>query len=489
MQTLDEVSAWLDESMASTGTAPAPSLQDDANSKDGDDDKGDDDEEAEEEFKVNLEYKLYVLKPKPTMCNTRNANRRKANTVEPKDKYSKLVSKPGQLFFYWKPSHPSLVTFKRAAIAVLCAKEPDVVVGHTEEQEQEGELSWYAIIQHGGQFVEKNKTDLDNSEIFVDFLEMADCKGGAKIYVVQNDPKLVAEAFRLLSDRNRGSNEALTKPQPTAGAKKNSEILNNMWTIQATHMPCEQLTGSLELPPQLNCPVGKSHGSKQNPEITEHKPPSSPAFTFQTKEEFKASSGACHISDGASRGSDDRGRESSPVNRHQNHCHREGSPPSSRGPRHQRTPPNVSPLTAAYAGMGIGGYIPPPMVWPNSPWAWPGASPQTFQPYPAMPHIEMNSLVPPVPQRNFLAQANGSNPAPASSPPASDVTVDIADYLTFCHINVNCENVQKALAEYGITHYAKFENFEAKEFEELGVKRSHAVSSIKKYERSLKKRH
>ncbi|OAV86955.1 hypothetical protein PTTG_29645 [Puccinia triticina 1-1 BBBD Race 1] len=170
MQTLDEVSAWLDESMSSTGTAPAPSLQDDANSKDGDKDKGDDDKEADKEFKVNLEYKLYVLKPKPTTCNTRNANRRKANTVEPEDKYSKLVAKPGQLFFHWKPLHTSLAAFKQAAIAVLRAKEPGVVVELAEEQEQEGELSWYAIIQHGGQFVEKNKTDLDNSEIFADFL-------------------------------------------------------------------------------------------------------------------------------------------------------------------------------------------------------------------------------------------------------------------------------------------------------------------------------
>ncbi|OAV86102.1 hypothetical protein PTTG_12293 [Puccinia triticina 1-1 BBBD Race 1] len=332
---------------------------------------------------------------------------------------------------------------------------------------------------------------------------MADRKGGAKIYIVQNDPKLVAErneALRHLAERNREGNEASTEPQPTAGAKKNSDILNNIWTIRATHMPCERLTGSMELPVMID-PKDPTRfialspdrialwarAMAQNPEITEHKPPSSPAFKFQTKAEFNGSS---------SRESENRERESSPVNQHQSspiNRTREAnsdSPASRRARRNARTPPNISPMAAAYAGMG--GHIAPPMAWQNSPWAWLAASPIPFNAYPGMPNFGMNSLVPPVPQPDF-AQANPiqTNTAPVSSPPPSDVTVDITDYLTFCHVDVNCEQVQNALLEYGITHYAEFENFQAQEFEDVGVKRSHArslVNNIKKYERSLKKR-
>ncbi|OAV84961.1 hypothetical protein PTTG_30914, partial [Puccinia triticina 1-1 BBBD Race 1] len=148
---------------------------------------------------------------------------------------------------------------------------------------------------------------------------MAERKGGAKIYVVQNDPKITAErnkALRHLSERNRESNEASTEPQPTAGAKKNSEILNNMWTIRATHLPCERLTGSMELPVMIdpkdrNCFIALSpdrialwaRAMAQNPDITEHKPPTSPAFRFQTKAEFQGV---------AAREEDNREREASP---------------------------------------------------------------------------------------------------------------------------------------------------------------------------------
>ncbi|OAV97641.1 hypothetical protein PTTG_25909 [Puccinia triticina 1-1 BBBD Race 1] len=440
LQTLDEVSEYLDQDQSSalTGTA-TPSLQNNSNRNGGNEQTGEEDDA--DKFKVNLEYKLYVCKPKPTTCNTRNANRRKANAVGPKD---------------------NLFAFKRSALAVLRAKEPSVVARHAQEQEQEGELSWYAIIQNGEQFLEINKTDLDNSEIFAEFLEMADCKGGLKStlsrMILNSSRRWRNEALRHLAKRNREGNEASTEPQPTAGAKKNSDILNNIWTIRATHMPFERLTGSMELPVMID-PKDPARfialspdrialwarAMAQNPEITKHKPPSSLAFKFQTKAEFNGSS---------SRESENRECESSPVNQHQSspiNWTREAnldSPASCRARRNARTPPNISPMAAAYAGMG--GHIAPPMAWQNSPWAWPAALPIPFNAYPGMPNFGMNSLVPPVPQPDFAQE----NPAPVSSPPPSDVTVDITDYLTFCHVDVNCKQVQNALLEYGITHYA-----------------------------------
>ncbi|OAV91824.1 hypothetical protein PTTG_07557 [Puccinia triticina 1-1 BBBD Race 1] len=220
----------------------------------------------------------------------------------------------------------------------------------------------------------------------------------------------------------------------------------------------------------------------QNPEIIEHKPPSSPAFKFQTKAEFDGSS---------SREPDKRERESSPVNQHQSspiNRNREAnldSPASSRAPRNARTPPNISPMAAAYVGMG--GHIAPPMAWQNLPWAWPAASTIPFTAYPGMPNFGMNILVPPVPQPDFAQK----NPTPVSSPAPSDVNADINDYLMFFHVDVNCKQVKNSLIKYGITHYVEFKNFQAQDFEEVGVKRSHArslVSNIKKYKRSLKKR-
>jgi hypothetical protein len=67
------------------------------------------------------------------------------------------------------------------------------VFGLADKQEKEKNLCWYAIIPWGGQFVEKNHTMLDNSKIFADFLEVAEAKGEAKINLIQNDPKTIAE--------------------------------------------------------------------------------------------------------------------------------------------------------------------------------------------------------------------------------------------------------------------------------------------------------
>ncbi|KNZ61221.1 uncharacterized protein VP01_1434g1 [Puccinia sorghi] len=57
---------------------------------------------------------------------------------------------------------------------------------------------------------------------------------------------------------------------------------------------------------------------------------------------------------------------------------------------------------------------------------------------------------------------------------------------------MNEEGVVVALGELGITHYLQFQNFQATELEEAGMKRAHAralISSYNRFERQLKSSH
>ncbi|EHS64694.1 uncharacterized protein PGTG_22403 [Puccinia graminis f. sp. tritici CRL 75-36-700-3] len=252
---VDQITNWLDDqpsdndalasesrSVSVVNTA-ANTQQEEPNSED----KG---KNKSEDFKVSIEYKLYVALKKPKPTTTRAG--RKAVASETNDKYSKLVSKPNKLSFTWNASNTNLDVFKEAVLEILRALEPSQVFGLAEKQEKAKNLCWYAIIPYGGQFVEKNQTMLDNSKIFLKFLEVAEGKGEAKIHLVQNDPKAIAErdkALKQLSEQEKANDEdEAPSSEPTAGASLNKKIIDNMWLIRATHMPKEDLTGSMELP-------------------------------------------------------------------------------------------------------------------------------------------------------------------------------------------------------------------------------------------------
>ncbi|OAV86988.1 hypothetical protein PTTG_05468 [Puccinia triticina 1-1 BBBD Race 1] len=92
---------------------------------------------------------------------------------------------------------------------------------------------------------------------------------------------------------------------------------------------------------------------------------------------------------------------------------------------------------------------------------------------------------------NTLNSTASQAPAPILSPAPSDESVDISEYLRFCHVDPTDNALQKALAKYGINHFEAFENFKAEELESEGVKKSHArslVGSIKKFSRHLRRR-
>ncbi|KAA1113184.1 hypothetical protein PGT21_024358 [Puccinia graminis f. sp. tritici] len=111
-------------------------------------------------------------------------------------------------------------------------------------------------------FVEKNKTTLEDDDIFEEFLAQAKgTRDGRKntVNLLQRDPKVVAQKKQALEnlEKQDGGNEERTElndHEPTAGASNSREIMNNIWMLRATHMPCEQLTGSSELPVMI-CPL------------------------------------------------------------------------------------------------------------------------------------------------------------------------------------------------------------------------------------------
>ncbi|KAA1119932.1 hypothetical protein PGT21_036280 [Puccinia graminis f. sp. tritici] len=491
LQSLDQVSNWLDDPLpggdslsserrsASVANTSSNTQQQVINPKD----EANNDNDGED-FKVSIEYKLFVTlknnKSKPT--NTRGGNKRKAVTADTPDKYARLISKPNKLSLTWNSAHTSLAVFKEAVLEVLRALEPDQVFGHAEKQEREKNLCWYAIIPYGGQFIEKNQTLLDNSKIFTRFVEVAEAKGEAKIYLVQNDPKTIAErneALKQLSEQDKeNSDNQSAQAEPTAGASFNRQVIENMWLLRATHMPSEQLTGSMELPVMIDPKDSKRFIALSPDRI-------SLWARAMTKAEFKGiTAGAKEEGDNAINVRARTTEDLASVPR---------TPGSNRSPAGTASASgstnhiNLSPIQ-----MGMGAY-PPAMSWPSvNPWGWGPPNPNFYVPYGGMQHEPPPGWQPnPFLAHNSHLAAGTMNTGPVSSPPASDNTVEINDYLSFCHIDHNCESVQKALVDYGITHYQEFENIKPEELEVFGVKKSKArllVSNTKKYGRTLTKR-
>ncbi|EFP92027.1 uncharacterized protein PGTG_17858 [Puccinia graminis f. sp. tritici CRL 75-36-700-3] len=498
LQSLDQVSNWLDDQLQPGGASLGSQRRSESvantssNTQRGGIDPKDeaDNDNDGKDFKVAIEYKLFLTlkknKSKPT--NTRAGNKQKAATADAPDKYTRLVSKSNKLSLTWNASNTSLAVLKEAVLEFLRVLEPNQVFQLADKQEREKPLL--------------NQTVLDNSKIFARFLEVAEEKGEAKVYLVQNDPKTIAErneALKKLSEQDKeNSNDQSVQAEPTAGASFNKQVIENMWLLRATHMPSENLTGSMELPVMIDPEDRKrfialspdritlwARAMATNPEVTVDNPPKSPAFRFQTKAEFKG------IGAGANKEGDNSINVGARTTQDLPSLPR--TPGSNRSPAGialaggSTNPTNVSPIL-----MAMGAY-PPAMSWPPaSPWGWGPPKPHFYAPYGGMP-LE----TPPVWQPNtFITHnphlaAGTMNTAPVSSPPASDDTVDINDYLSFCHINHHCESVQKALVDYGITHYQEFENIKPEELELLGVKKSKArllVSNTKKYGRTLKER-
>ncbi|KAA1106490.1 hypothetical protein PGT21_035521 [Puccinia graminis f. sp. tritici] len=492
LQSLDQVSNWLDDQLQPGGDSLGSERRSEsvANTSSNTQRGGiDPEDEADnnndgEDFKVAIEYKLFVTlkKNKSKHTNTRAGNKRKAATADAPDKYARLVSKGNKLSLTWNASNTSLAVFKEAVLEVLRVLEPNQVFRLAEKQESEKNLCWYAIIPYGGQFIEKNQTVLDNSKIFARFLEVAEAKGEAKVYLVQNDPKTIAErneALKQLSEQDKeNSDDQSAQAEPTAGASFNRQVIENMWLLRATHMPSEQLTGSMELPVMIDPKDSKRFIALSPDRI-------SLWARAMTKAEFKGiTAGAKEEGDNAI---DVRARTTEDLASVPRTPGSNRSPAGTASASGSTNHINLSPIQ-----MGMGAY-PPSMSWPSgNPWGWGPPNPNFYVPYGGMRHEPPPGWQPnPFLAHNSHLAAGTMNTGPVSSPPASDDTVEINDYLSFCHIDHNCESVQKALVDYGITHYQEFENIKPEELEVFGVKKSKArllVSNTKKYGRTLKKR-
>ncbi|KNZ62751.1 uncharacterized protein VP01_1226g5 [Puccinia sorghi] len=78
------------------------------------------------------------------------------------------------------------------------------------------------------------------------------------------------------------------------------------------------------------------------------------------------------------------------------------------------------------------------------------------------------------------------------SPAPSNNHINLDEYFGFAHVDQNSGGISTALAKLGVTHYTQFQNFQAAELEEAGMKCAHAqalVNLYKQFERHLKSLH
>ncbi|EFP86158.2 uncharacterized protein PGTG_12114 [Puccinia graminis f. sp. tritici CRL 75-36-700-3] len=462
LQSLDQISNWLDDQSPGdeSGGLASRSVSVTNTQQEGINPENDvNDDEDGEDFKVSIDYNLFVTvkKNKLKPDNTRGGNKQKAGTTETPDKYVKLVSTPNKLSFTWNASQTSLAAFKEATLEVLRALEPDWVFGNLEKQERDKTSAVLNSIAH-----QRN------------------------------------EALRQLSEQDKdNSNDQPTQGEPTAGASFNKQVIENMWLLRATHMPSKKLTGSMVLPVMIDPNDQKrfialspdqinlwARAMATNTEVTVDNPPKSPAFRFQTKAEFNGTASGVQEQGGnvieASGGT------------------REESGGLARTPGSIRSAAGISSAAGSTNHINLSPIQMGMAAWPPaSPWGW-GPPPKFYFLYGGMSNGLSNNNAPPAWPSNLLLANNPhlapgtTNSGPVSLPPASDENVDINDYLAFCHIDQSCDLVKKALVDYGITHYQEFEKIKPKELESLGVKKSKArllVSNTKKYVRTLKKRH
>ncbi|OAV88331.1 hypothetical protein PTTG_07587 [Puccinia triticina 1-1 BBBD Race 1] len=305
------------------------------------------------------------------------------------------------------------------------------------EREDDGKITWYLIIPHGGPFAAAQKKRLDSPEIFQQFLMAAEGTPEHRQIVcrlVQQDPNVVANkvlAYKHLKTARNGG--ALTStPNPTDGPSQGAqaaastvELVNQLNDI---HGPAEHLTGSHEghvyINPEnpdqyfhLNMGRATSWAKaiRKNPRVTLLVPPKSDQFQYKTKGD-------------------------------------EPPPP----------PP------------------PPPSV--QIPVANPFNFPAMFFNPTNMPTTSMN-----MPTAN--APRTPDPPARAVSPttPPHDIG-NMDDFFRFSHVDPNSPEVHDGMSTLGITHWTMFKLFTAAELHEKGIPEGPARSiaySAKKYTHHL----
>ena len=101
----------------------------------------------------------------------------------------------GKLIVSWPTRDYNFDSFKAAVISSIRNNEDEDAGIFAQERKDDGKITWYLIIPHGGPFAAAHKKRLDSPEIFQQFLMAAEGTPEHRQIVcrlVQQDPNVVA---------------------------------------------------------------------------------------------------------------------------------------------------------------------------------------------------------------------------------------------------------------------------------------------------------
>ncbi|OAV90998.1 hypothetical protein PTTG_28120 [Puccinia triticina 1-1 BBBD Race 1] len=253
---------------------------------------------------IGIEFLLLAPKPGPPPINTR---KRRTIALPVSSQYQKAESEPGKLLIHWDNHDYNLETFKAAAINLIQHDEDKGLGLYARQRESKGSIVWNVIIPNGRTFAAAQKKRLNSTEIFTQFLQVAEVTPKSRKIIcrlVQKDPTILAQkesVYKHLRLMHAGPSSAAEDPAdgPSAGAQEAASLTDLVKELGCIHEPAEHLTGSHEtsvfINPknpneffQMTPKCGLLCGPKQlqNPgQVTLRIPPKSDSFQFKTKED------------------------------------------------------------------------------------------------------------------------------------------------------------------------------------------------------------
>ncbi|OAV98515.1 hypothetical protein PTTG_01838 [Puccinia triticina 1-1 BBBD Race 1] len=232
------------------------------------------------EVPIGIEFLLFDPKPGPPPIKTR-----KRRTVDPpvSSQYQKAKSEPGKLLIHWDSHDYNLETFKTAAINLIQHDEDEGLGLYARQRESEGSIVWNVIIPNGRTFAAAQKKRLDSTEIFTQFLQVAEATPESHKIIcclVQKDPTILAEKESVYKHLR------LMHAGPSSAAEDLANGPSAAWLYPQT---CEHLTGSHETSVFIN-PENPNEFFQMTPKriamwAKAIDPPKSDSFQFKTKED------------------------------------------------------------------------------------------------------------------------------------------------------------------------------------------------------------
>ncbi|OAV98250.1 hypothetical protein PTTG_25720 [Puccinia triticina 1-1 BBBD Race 1] len=181
------------------------------------------------EVPIGIDFILFVpCSPPPSPCNSC----KQRSLIPNPPAYKKVVAEVGKLVVNWPTHHYDVDSFKAAAISSIRNNEDEEAGIFAEENKNDGKITWYLIIPHGGSFAAAQKKRLDSPEVFQQFIVAAEgtpehCQIVCRL--VQQDPSVVAQketAYKHLKTARNGGASTSTTPAdgPSQGAQSAASV-------------------------------------------------------------------------------------------------------------------------------------------------------------------------------------------------------------------------------------------------------------------------